>query len=1068
MMIQNKLFGTTALGTMALFGACVVTTPTFAQDIPVEADPPETLQGEVEIESGDDAQADASAEQIVVTGSRIRRPNLESPVPVTSVGGEEFTQTGQISIGDVLNELPQLRSTFSQANSTRFLGTAGLNLLDLRGLGTQRTLVLVNGRRHVGADILNNAVSPDVNTIPTDLVERVDLVTGGNSAIYGSDAIAGVVNFVLRRDFEGLQIRAQGGASDYGDAGAYFVSATGGMNFADGRGNIAINAEYARQNQYFGAGRPFLAENNGFLVVDTDTETSSDGNPDRVFFRDIRNASLSNTGLVRFGGGTSPYRCGSDPLGQGYSCNFLFTPEGNLIPQTGTRVGVIASNTNPTGSFIGGNGDNFRTGQQFQISPALDRFNVNLIGHFTISDAFEPFIEAKYARTESLGSGSSGPAFIQGTTLGDPAAFVAPGTYGNRETPRVGNPFLTEQARGVITAQRANLGLATTDDTRFQVRLNLLGLGTRREAATRETFRGVIGVRGSFNDDWQYEVSANYGEFREETEILGNLNAQRFLLALDAVRDPGTGNIVCAAQINPAAQIGYYPDYGNEANSAIFQNDVAECVPLNPFGDNISEAARNYVLSDTTAKGKITQFVVNAFVSGDSSQWFELPGGPIGFAIGGEYRRESAFYQQDPLVEQGYTFYNAIPSFEPPKFEVKEVFGELRLPILRGITGFEELTATLAGRVSDYNLGTTGTAYAYNAGLEWSPIEDLRLRGTYSRAVRAPNLADLFTPLGQNFAPGFVDPCSLNNIQTGSANRAANCRAAGIPENYNFGYSASLELQSGGNPELREETSDSYTLGAVLTPRAVPGLSLSVDYFDITVNDVITTPTAQQIVNACYDLADLNNQFCALFQRVGAGGTGPVGEEEFRIIEGSLEQRLLNYAKLTARGIDVEAAYRRNIEGLGTINTRITYTHMLERNQFLDPTDPEFADRLLTELGDPQDQVNWNLELQSGPVTLGYQMRYIGKQVVNFYEDFFSVQGRPPQNEDWADIRFYPSVMYHDARIAFEPIDDFEFYAGVDNITNRQPPFGLTGIGAGSSIYDIRGRFFYAGAIAKF
>ncbi|HEY6049285.1 MAG TPA: TonB-dependent receptor plug domain-containing protein, partial [Sphingomicrobium sp.] len=195
---------------------------------------------------------------ITITGTRLRSPNLESPLPVTSVGGQEFFQTGNVSVGDKLAELPQIASTFTQANSTRFLGTAGLNLLDLRGLGTARTLVLVNGRRHVGGDVLNTGVSVDVNTIPTDLIDRVDVVTGGNSAVYGSDAIAGVVNFVLKDHFQGIQLRGQGGQSTYGDADSYFVSGLWGTNFADGRGNVAINAEYARRDQAWGNDRDWL------------------------------------------------------------------------------------------------------------------------------------------------------------------------------------------------------------------------------------------------------------------------------------------------------------------------------------------------------------------------------------------------------------------------------------------------------------------------------------------------------------------------------------------------------------------------------------------------------------------------------------------------------------------------------------------------------------------------------------------------------------------------------------------------------------------------------------------
>ena len=244
---------------------------------------------------------------IVVTGSRIRSPNLTSAVPVTTITGEDFFKTGQTSIGDVLNQLPALHSTFNQSNSTRFLGTSGLNLLDLRGLGTQRTLVLVNGRRHVAGDILNTAASVDTNTIPTDLIERTDIITGGDSAVYGSDALAGVVNFVLKDHFSGFQLRAQGGISQHGDAGNDFVSALAGKNFADGRGNIALNLEYAHQEDFYASDRREYNQTNGFEQINA---VGIAGKPQNDFFRDIRNGVYTNGGtfLTYLGGKSySPY-----------------------------------------------------------------------------------------------------------------------------------------------------------------------------------------------------------------------------------------------------------------------------------------------------------------------------------------------------------------------------------------------------------------------------------------------------------------------------------------------------------------------------------------------------------------------------------------------------------------------------------------------------------------------------------------------------------------------------------------------------------------------------------------
>jgi outer membrane receptor protein involved in Fe transport len=1010
--------------------AMTLAAPAFAQD------DAQTDQADATAESADGGEA------IIVTGSRIRRPNLESQVPVVSVGGEEFFQQGRTSIGDVLNDLPSLRSTIGQSNSTRFLGTSGLNILDLRGLGTQRTLVLQNGRRHVGSDILSNAVSVDTNQIPTDLIERVDIVTGGSSAIYGSDAIAGVVNFVLKRDFEGLQLRGQSGISEHGDAGQFYVSGVWGTNFSEGRGNVAVNVEYAKQNDWYASQRKSYRTQNTFIQVQADAPglpNGSDGIPDSVFLRDVRSGIYSN-------GGTFLGCC--DATGN-YLQPYLFRPDGTLTPQTGEFVGVQFFPT-----VLGGDGDNFRDGTQTGFSPELDRVSVNLIGHFTVSDAFEPFIEAKYVRTNSLGN-ASGPFFFSGGTTGSP-----------REVFFTDNPYLNPQARQFLLDY---YGSAT--DVPFFFQRNVVELGNREEKAKRETYRIVAGVRGTFNDDWNYEVSANYGEFKENTRILGNLNVQRFLLAIDAV-DQGlfqngvaNGNIVCRAQVDPSAAVAYeaarLPDYAQ----AQLANDVTACTPVNLFGEgNISQAAKDYLVQDTIARGKITQLVFSGFLSGDSSQWFELPGGPVGFAIGAEYRRETNDYTQDPLVDAGLTFYNAIPTFNPPAFEVKEIYGELRVPILANMPFFHELTLTGAGRIADYK-GRTGTVYAYNGGVEWSPIEDIRFRAQYARSVRAPNLTELFTPAGQNFAPGFLDPCDVANIGDGP-NRAANCAAAGVPVGASIPYLQSLPYLSGGNPDLDAEKSDSWTIGGVLQPRFLPGFSASVDYYNITVNNVIVPLDAQTIVDACYDAETPVNSFCGLFTRNGAGA-GPNQEAPYQIISNSLLSGPVNFAKLKVRGIDVEAAYRKNF-GEFALNTRIQYTHVLQNDNFLDPLRPDFADRVRYELGDPADAFNWNVELKHGKVTLGYQMRYIGKMTPGNVENIQSVQGRDPENEDAFDIRYYPDVFYHDLRLQVDVNDKFNAYIGVDNIADRLPPYGLTGIGGGSGIYNNIGRFFYAGAVAKF
>jgi outer membrane receptor protein involved in Fe transport len=1094
------------LSTVSL--AALAATPAFAQAGQTQSDqaPPSTLTTEQAVKSGQptpgcDVPAGTAlppsctpavgGEGITVTGTRIRSPNLESPLPVTSVGGQEFFQTGNVSVGDKLAELPQIASTFTQANSTRFLGTAGLNLLDLRGLGTARTLVLVNGRRHVGGDVLSTGVSVDVNTIPTDLIDRVDVVTGGNSAVYGSDAVAGVVNFVLKDHFDGFQLRAQGGESKYGDANSYFISGLYGNNFADGRGNIAVNVEYARRDQAWGDERKF--EHDSLVTVDADlppcgTSASdvpgvtcavggSDGNPDNILIHDFHSVTFSNTGTILFGpAGT--FGCGvatGNINPTPYNCPYIFQPNGDLVPVTGQRVGI-----GPNGAFIGGNGEDFVSGHQLQITPQLDRYNINVIGHFEASPAFVPFVEATLSKTKSVGTGGNGPAFIAGTALGDIFGFLG-GV--NREQISINNPFLSDQARTTICDIRAQRGQTCPDTLRFTVNESLLGLGNRVEDATRSTFRIVGGVRGDIGSNWNYEFSVNYGALHEKTKIEGNLNTQRMLLAMDAVKDPATGQIVCRSQIDPSAAFGgntyaYNYLYGSAAPhpdpnfQQRLQQDIAACVPVNVLGGNFTDAQKAYLLEDTTAVGRTKQFDVTGFISGDSSKWFSLPGGPAGIVLGAEYRSDNLFYHQNQDVTLGYTFYNSIPTFQAPASNVKEAFGEIRLPLLKDLPLVHELEVSGAARVSNYNLGSTGTVWAWNANVIYSPIQDLRLRGNYAKAVRAPNQVELFSPFGQNFSL-VTDPCDADAIGTGSANRQANCIAAGVPAGTHLVYSDSLPFLSGGNKALSAEVSKSITVGGVFTPRFLPGFSASVDYFDIKVKKAIQFLSAQFILDQCVDLASLDNPFCGFFQRATGG---QLGHDQLpnAIIDNSLQVTPFNFAQLRTRGLDMEFAYRHRLGNIGRLDTKVNWTHALQFTQNIDPSHPKFEDALLQELPNPKDAFNWNTSLQHGRFTVGYQMRYIGKMLTSAFEDFNSFPagctdaGCPPFNTDVNSKKFYAAKFYHDVRFGVDVGPKFNFYMGVDNLTNTTPPYALSGIGAGSAIYDNIGRFYYAGIVAKF
>ena len=1092
---KAALHGTTCISTAVL--ALAAATTAYAQDTAPAGTPTEACSDTDINGVCDDARTSGS---IVVTGSRIRRPNLESTVPITSIAGDTFFQQGQTNIGDTLNDLPQLRSTFAQQNPGAGIGIAGLNLLDLRGLGTQRTLVLVNGRRHVPADILSNAVSVDTNTIPNDLIERVDIVTGGNSAIYGSDAIAGVVNFVLRRDYDGIQLRGQAGITEEGFGGNQYLSAMFGKNFGGGSGNVTLHGEYARTDRVFASDVEAFRSNDNFLVVDLDggagIVSGGDGVPDRNFFRGISSSTINFGGLVPInqrnipntpglcGNATTPNNGGPNMAGVPFNCTFIFTPEGRLTAQTGARFG-----TGINSAVIGGNGQTGREGRTVSVLPFTERLNFNLLAHYEFSPAAEVFVEAKWNRVNALGN-NAGPSFNQGTG----------GTVDFRERSRLDNPFLNPADRTTLTnlilasGCRSDLqvtcpaagNLTATDianinngSFRFVTARNLLDVGLRDEKFQRDTYRIVGGLRGTFNDDWNYEVSAIYGKFEQDVVTKGFLDRQRFALALDAGRNPMTGAIQCRSQFGPASAV---PLVGfaapASANAARLAADIAACVPYNPFGSPDNSASIAYFARTFTAQASLDQLVLTGFVSGDSSQIFELPGGPISFALGAEYRRENAFYDQDDFTTQGFTNGVSIPTFDPDTFVVKEAFGELRIPILKDTPFFEELTLSGAGRVAKYQ-GNVGTVYAYNAGVDYAPVADIRFRANYSRAVRAPNVSETGFPLVPNFFNNFTDPCNPSVIGTGT--RAANCMADLGPLLTNLtNIVQSLPIVSGSNPNLIVETSDSYTVGVVIQPRWVPGMSLSVDYYDITVKDAIANASPQQIVNQCYDSATLNNIFCGQFTRFRGPGTGPLGEVAGRVQGNSLISAPLNFARRIRRGIDTNFSYRREF-GPVDFNTSLIYTHNFENSNFQDPTNPDFETRILGQLGDPKDEFRWDFDFGFGATTLGYRMRYLGPMFFNGYSTLFPLNGLPASDVDAFPKTRFSSVMYHDLRLDFDfdfdgfDLDQgadggtFKFYVGVDNLFDKGVPRGATtATGGGSAIYSFRGRNFYAGARARF
>lgn len=1078
--------------------ALAIASPAVAQDADVTTDS--------DAQAEDATTSSNLGNTITVTGSRIARPNLDSTIPIATIQARDLVERGSLALGDALAELPQLGSTFTQANSTRFIGTAGINRLDLRNLGTSRTLVLQNGRRHVTSS--PGTYDVDVNTIPADLLERVDIVTGGNSGVYGSDAIAGVVNFVMKTDFEGLRINARAGISDEGDAGNQFVSVTAGKNFLDGRLNISFAGEYANQEQLlmrqrdgqtgaltgtygFTTTQPVSTYNPLTRTIAQTPNRNFDGIPNTTLVSGIRFPQLNENGMLQTvcpnlsdaqWAALSPEARARVTQQIQLSCSSTATiggPNGRVVPgafsptggginhfwsfdPTGTRLirSVPDGDLRPVGgSVLGGLGS---TGiEEAQLLPELQRYVANVFINADISPAFQPFLEAKYVRVDSIQT-STQPTFSTGLL---------------RSTFRFDNPFLTDEARQQIIAINGldpnSAAVLNGSQTFSSFRFNY-DLGTRAEDHRRETYRIVAGVKGELSStgNLRYEIAGNYGRSETFYDTGGNVNIANYNNATDATRD-ANGNIVCRINLNPATA-------------------DPNCAPLNPFGFNtLSQAAKDYVLSVASREQWAEQINVVAFLSGDTTGLFELPGGPVGFAVGAEYRREDAFSAFDPLTVSGATFLNAIGAFDPPAQEVREVFGELRIPLLAGRPFFEELTLEGSFRASDYNT-LDKMVWAYNAGVIYSPVEGLRLRGSYARAVRAPNIGDLFSTASETFLNGLVDPCSQTVIND-NPNRARNCAAAGVPTTIEINgetrpwtnvAASGISGINRGNPNLNPETSDSITIGAVFQPRFVSGLSFSVDYYNIKVNDVIAGLAPQAIINLCYDdPVGLDNPFCSsTFRRTtndpltnltfaGQLNRRFDGVPDIQIpnIGPSFINQPFNYAQLRAEGVDFQFDFVTDLSADLNLNMRGVLTYNLNRENFTFISQPERSERLHGTLGLPIVAANLFTTLRYQEFDLGYNARFVGRQTVNTWETQFSHQGRDPINPDATPFKYYPDIVYHDLRFGFEPEGTgFRFYGGIDNVLDQLPPQPLDGRGEGSGIFPVLGRYFYAGAVLNF
>lgn len=986
------------------------------------------------------AQDTTDDDVIVVTGSRIPLDsNLTSPVPVQSLTSEDFRLSGEISLADVVNDVPALVSSLTSENSL-----TGANALNLRGLGANRTLTLVNGRRHVAGFEGSQAV--DIGSIPQALVERVEVLTGGASAIYGADAVTGVVNFILKEDFEGLDVDVRGGISDEGDAENFSIRGVVGKNFAQGRGNVTLAVDYIEDSVLRYGDRGFSRDNR---IADDNPNPALATDPDafpRTILPDPRFSISSDLGLIAFQdfgpsgldlNGNGIEDCEESSVGQGWldfgfgGCHVV-DADGTIRP---FEDGLVARSTNQYGGDGVANTHNLDT-----LYPSVDTVTINLNGRYDLKPNMTAFFEGKY-------SSSTASTFAELNGFFDLLPIAAD------------NPFIPD-----ILQARADEGggLYVNRDPRDLVTGEF-------DTTERETFRLVGGIEGEFNNGWTYEVSGNYGEFKADSTDANFLILDRFFAAIDVVSDPVTGQAVCRTDVDPTATPPGTP-FGIpafEEGIFSFTPGDGQCQPLNvlggPFG--ASEAAVNFVTTSVTDTATIKQTVLSGIIAGTSEEYFSLPAGPIGFATGVEYRKEESRNRVNAfdrgIVPAGSPFpigtsvadvsgnqslgFNGGTSRtlnSGGEYDVVDVFGELRVPLLSEKPFVKDLSIDGAVRYADYS--TSGGATTWKVGANWAVDNSLSFRGTLSQANRAPNITELFSPE----QPIFVrpdDPCDAAIIQTAPdpAVRAANCAADGLPADFSDPLTARFAGTSGGNPDLDPETADTYTIGGVFRPSFISGLSLTVDYWNVKIDTAIGTLTSQDIVNGCYD-TDLSNPLCDLFTR-NADTTSP----QFQGFT-TIRTNSLNFAKAEADGLDFAGTYDFAL-GENDIGLRVVGTRQFGLDNFLDPSDLTNVNPALGELQRPKWSGNATVSFARGPFAASVQGNYQSEQALR------SVQ------VETADVTYGPigisdDTYIFDANASYEWSENFSFYGGVNNFTGEDPFITETAFPAGP-----RGRFFFGG-----
>jgi iron complex outermembrane receptor protein len=912
--------------------------------------------------------------EIVVTGSRIARPDIEASTPVQVLSSQAIDMQGSQNVADIIAELPAVGTPgLSRTNSNFLTSSNGVSTVNLRNMEDQRTLVLINGRRVVAG--VGGTSIVDVNNIPTDLIESVQVLTGGASAVYGSEAVAGVVNFILKDDYEGLNFRAQTGASAEGDSERHMFSVTGGLNIGD-RGNITGNVQY-----------------------------------DRDFGLRSRNREISAN--------DNPARSGFPPQGRfPLDSDWTFGPDNVLKPTFVTAQ------------------DGFNRNAERYIAVPLERTLVTVLGNYQLTDRVKFFAEGSYSKMES--NSSLEPLATDNSDAVLPDGTVLPGL--SRDNPFIPAPILAEMD-------------AIAADTGEEVFLPMIkrmnGVFDRSNQNDRDFYRGVVGFSGDFGNDWHWDTYYNRSQTKEATASETALR-DRYFFALDAIRDPATGQAVCR---DAAAR-------------------AAGCAPFNPFGFNsVSQEAADYITAGgikDTYDAKVDQEVIAANITGPV---FDLPAGSVKIAAGVEYREEKSEEIYSLETQAGNTMGNAL-SNTFGKYDVKEAYVETVVPLLSDAPFARSWDFEAAYRFGDYS--TVGSVDSWKLGTTWAPTDDVRFRAVYSVATRAPNIGELFAGPNQTFET-VPDPCVDAVTEAGAVGDF--CRSIpGIAQQlattggfeYTLGDEQSMEGRNLSNPDVKEEEAKTWTVGVVLTPQAFRNFTVSVDWFQIKINDAIKLVSRDFILSSCVNSLG-TDPLCSRITRENVGTPRPRTPGTVF----SIDTLPLNAASIETSGVDVALGYALEFGSAQRLGVTLAYTYLdkltLQQNATLPPENEKGQLDGPGRLGAGfEHRANLGLNYSWDRFSASWRMNYLSAIKDTLDENGPTV---PPEVNDIG------STIYHDITARYELGADREYavYAGVDNAFDKKPPVlgqnaqsEITGTETAADTFDPFGRMWYAGVEVSF